>query len=301
MSANPLLIGPASPADRAAAFRLVFQALDGDEVRGKARRAEQMIRRGELDADGIRLATDGTGPAAALIAAPVPGRAAVVWPPKCRVSHAHPDTVLDPLVADTIAWMRSRGIRMAQCTVPGDESPHAAPLVRGGFRHVTRLLYLRHFLDLSYSQMAAAERWPFRSYAEAGESAFAEVLARTHAGTLDCPEILGVRTPAEVLAGHRGAAEFDPERWWVAGDAGIVLLNATDPDVWDVAYLGVAPEARRRGLGSELTRKALFEAKAAGMTMLTLAVDTRNEPARALYRRAGFEPFDERDVFLLAL
>jgi ribosomal protein S18 acetylase RimI-like enzyme len=66
----------------------------------------------------------------------------------------------------------------------------------------------------------------------------------------------------------------------------------------DLVYLGVVPEARGRGLGYELTCKAMFEAKAAGAQELTLCVDARNTPARRIYDQLGFVEFDRRDVFL---
>ena len=44
-------------------------------------------------------------------------------------------------------------------------------------------------------------------------------------------------------------------------------------DGWDLAYLGVVEEARGRGIGREMTLKALFEAKTAEVRQLTLSVD----------------------------
>jgi ribosomal protein S18 acetylase RimI-like enzyme len=65
-----------------------------------------------------------------------------------------------------------------------------------------------------------------------------------------------------------------------------------------VAYLGVVPEARGRGLGMELIARALREAWAAGVRSVTLSVDARNRPAWKLYQAAGFEPHDRREVYL---
>jgi ribosomal protein S18 acetylase RimI-like enzyme len=80
---------------------------------------------------------------------------------------------------------------------------------------------------------------------------------------------------------------------------GVLLINPTlEGDGWEVAYVGVVPEARRRGFGRELMGKALFEAKAAGQPHVTLSVDARNRPARALYHHLGFEPLEVREVFL---
>jgi ribosomal protein S18 acetylase RimI-like enzyme len=264
-----------------------------------------MIRTGELDPDAVWLATDGTGPAAATIAAPVPGGGAVVWPPRARVSLADPEPILDGLMTAALAWLRARGTRLAQAMLSPCEEPLAAPLVRSGFTFVSRLISLRHFLDLSAAELSRAERLGYVPYADEHAALFETTLARSYLGSQDCPELNDRRTPADVLTGHRGAGPFDPARWCVAragsDPVGILLMNAPEADTWDMAYLGVVPEARRRGVGGELARGALFEAKAAGMMMVTLAVDERNEPARRLYHAAGFEPYDERLVYLAVL
>jgi len=298
-------IGAASAADRPAAFHLLFPELTPAGVREKLRRAEELIRTGELDADGVWLAVDDTGPAAATLAAPVPGGGAVVWPPRARVSLADPAPILDGLLVAALNWLRTRGTRLAQAMLAPVEEPLAAPLVRNGFSFVTRLISMRHYLDLSAAELARVERLSYVAYAAEHAGLFEETLARSYVGSQDCPELNGRRSPADVITGHRGAGPFDPNRWCVARaggrPAGILLMNAPEADTWDMAYLGVVPEARRSGVGRELVRRALFEAKAAGMMMVTLAVDERNEPARRLYRTAGFEPFDERLVYLAVL
>lgn len=54
----------------------------------------------------------------------------------------------------------------------------------------------------------------------------------------------------------------------------------------------VAPEARGRGIGRRLLGEAIRRARTwPGVEQLLLAVAARNEPARALYRSCGFEPF----------
>jgi ribosomal protein S18 acetylase RimI-like enzyme len=79
----------------------------------------------------------------------------------------------------------------------------------------------------------------------------------------------------------------------------VLLVNPSpDEDGWEVAYVGVVPEHRRRGFGREMMVKALVEAKAADQACVTLAVDARNEPARVLYDGLGFEPHEAREVLL---
>jgi ribosomal protein S18 acetylase RimI-like enzyme len=119
---------------------------------------------------------------------------------------------------------------------------------------------------------------------------------------LDCPEVNGVRTTDEVIAGYRAPATHDPS-WWLAlyGHTPIGVLLTTpvlDTGGWDLSYVGVVPEMRRRGLGSALIRKALAEAHRAKAAEITLSVDERNHPARHLYQRLGFRPYDRREVYL---
>ena len=112
-----------------------------------------------------------------------------------------------------------------------------------------------------------------------------------------------VRTVEEAIAGHRAQGRFAPGRWWlaVAGSrpAGVLLMTEI-PEIgdWDVSYLGVVPEARRRGFAKEMMLRGLFEAKAAGVKRVTLSVDSRNLPALQLYRDLGFSPYDRREVYL---
>jgi GNAT superfamily N-acetyltransferase len=182
----------------------------------------------------------------------------------------------------------------------------AGALLRNGFRHVTRLWYLFHDLHADAVNLSAPSRLHCLPYDPVNPDAFHQTLLRTYEGTRDCPEINGVRTIDEVIAGHRAQGRFDASRWRLAldGDRPVgVLLMTEMPDSgdWDVSYLGVIPEARRRGFGRELMMKAVFEAKAAGAGRVTLSVDGRNEPALHLYRALGFVPFDRREVFLAIL
>ena len=80
---------------------------------------------------------------------------------------------------------------------------------------------------------------------------------------------------------------------------GVLLLTALpEHDAWEVAYVGLVPEARRRGWGRELLHKALRAAHASETAHLTLSVDARNRPAWQLYLDLGFEAYDCREVYL---
>jgi ribosomal protein S18 acetylase RimI-like enzyme len=295
-------VAAAEPDERVATLRLAFRHLTPEAGHDRIAVALDLIDRGELDPDGLLLARRDGQPIGAMIAVPVPGAGAAIWPPQVEPFVPDADAVADRLVRHAADWLRARGTKLAQTLLAPEDTSLAAPLLRNGFTHPTALWHLRHNLDLPAELLGAPERLTYQTYASADPGEFTAAVARTYEASLDCPEINGARTPAEVLAGH-GAAGNDRERWWLARSGGVpvgVLLVGPAPEGvgWEVSYVGVVPEARRRGVGRELLRKALFEAKAAGQPHLGLSVDARNHPARELYRRLGFEPFECREVFL---
>src|SRR5438067_2423990 len=73
--------------------------------------------------------------------------------------------------------------------------------------------YLRHDLD-RIDVSAPRLRW--QSYRSADREFFHKTLQFTYDGSLDCPELNGVRTIEEVVAGHIAQGQFDPDRWWLA-------------------------------------------------------------------------------------
>jgi ribosomal protein S18 acetylase RimI-like enzyme len=60
------------------------------------------------------------------------------------------------------------------------------------------------------------------------------------------------------------------------------------PDAANVRMLGVAPDARRRGIGRALMRAVMAEARARGKRVLTLNTGDRQLAAIAMYQDMGF-------------
>ena len=52
--------------------------------------------------------------------------------------------------------------------------------------------------------------------------------------------------------------------------------------------LVVHPEERKRGIGEALLKHVIEQARAEGITRITLLTDMQNERAQAMYRRVGF-------------
>jgi mycothiol synthase len=296
---------PACTEDWGAAFRLIFQYLPSEERENRCANALRLLQRGELNSQGLFLVRGPAGLCGALLCLPVPGRSALLWPP--GVIHpqdrrdAGPTEIEDALLQHACAWLRQRGVRLVQTLLAPEETFLADPLLRNGFSTVTRLWYMRHNLNLPVERLNTPSRLNYQTFAD--DALFRQTLLRTYEGTLDCPEVNGIRDIDEVLQGHRAQGAFDPQRWWLVRDSerpmGVLMMTEIpESGDWEVAYMGVVPEARRRGFGREMLLYALCEARAAAVPAVTLSVDSRNQPAWNLYRSLGFEPYDQRVVYL---
>ncbi|MFN3190895.1 MAG: GNAT family N-acetyltransferase [Aureliella sp.] len=69
----------------------------------------------------------------------------------------------------------------------------------------------------------------------------------------------------------------------------LMLLSRHDREIAEIAFLGVAPEARRQGLATQMLQSAVRFASKADLQGLTVATTECNEPAMRLYRKAGFQ------------
>lgn len=291
-----LTIEPAKPEEHAAAFRLAFRHLSKSDQETRVSMALEMIQKGELDPAGLWVGREEGELLGALLCQAMPGAAAMMWPPQLLDRDRR--IIEDLLVQHACAWLKKQGVRLAQALLPPDEAHLAIPLERNRFDHITTLWYLRGWLEQAPTDEPAG--LTFQSYA-ANSSLFEQTLLRSYEGTQDCPELTGVRTLEEIMAGHR--AQGPPELWWLVEEAGQpvgVLFLAATPE-WksiDLTYVGVVPEARQRGLGRQIMLQALGEARRAKSDQMTVSVDARNQPAIRLYQSVGFEPFDQREVYL---
>jgi GNAT superfamily N-acetyltransferase len=77
---------------------------------------------------------------------------------------------------------------------------------------------------------------------------------------------------------------------------GLALLGLRGRASW-CGGVGVVPAARGTGLGERLMRALLDSARALGASRMQLEVIDRNEPARALYEKLGFEHVRDLEVW----
>ena len=288
----------AQPEERPAALELALCDLSADDRPTRLAHVLHMVEQRAIDPAGILVARDADNLRGVQICVPLAGAGGLCWLPKTRPADA---ALEDALVQRGLDWLRGSGAKIAQALLHPADSPGVAPLLRRGFRFVTRLNYLEH--ALARVPAHTSQRLSYSSYSAANRDMFHTILLRSYEGSRDCPELNGVRSIDEIIAGHMAQGNFRPERWWLAcqGEEPIGVALATevaDLDAWDLSYLGVVPEARRRGFGREVALHVLQMAIESGIARITLAVDERNEPARQLYGAIGFETLDAREVYL---
>src|SRR5690606_29098186 len=132
---------------------------------------------------------------------------------------------------------------------------------------------------------------------------FVVALERSYIDTLDCPELCGLRGTRDVLESHKAAGHFEPSLWWLVrldGEPeGAMLYSPGHGEGHiELVYLGISPALRGKRLGKTLRdfgRRVIAERREPSGTC---AVDQRNEPAKRLYRKAGFEQFAERVAYI---
>lgn len=240
---------------------------------------------------------------AALLAELAAGRTAHVQSP--QLAPGEDESLCGRLLKAACDDLANTGVRIVQSLQTVDHGVEVRALTEAGFRHVNDLLYLVSLRGQFPTGVVAGlpELVPF---SDAEHERLADIVVRTYAGSLDCPDLGNVRPIGEVLAGYRAVGKFDPARWLIAReqdrDVGCLLLGRHDGESqMELIYLGVVAEARGRGLGIQLVRAAQRLAGADGCERLVTAVDAANRPAIAAYAAAGFIAWDRRSVYLRVL
>jgi GNAT superfamily N-acetyltransferase len=262
---------------------------------------------GLIDLSGLWIARRGGRIVGALLTQTLAGRAAAVWVPEVVLTWGRAATAA-ALVRSALDDLHARGVQIAQALLD-DSAPRygAADLARGGLPRVTELVYLERGTAMPVVVEPSRPFFDWMCFSASTETEFRQVLQATYVGSLDMPELEGIRSLDDILASHRAGGRFDPAHWLLGRvpgepDASAILLLSDLPDhrAWEVAYLGLTPAARGRGLGRAALAHAV-ELAGPHTNRLELAVDARNYPAQRLYRATGFTPFDRRSVHLAAL
>lgn len=287
-------VAPVCPADILPAARLLFAAAPPSERESRAERFADLIATGEIDAAGLLLARRKGKAVGAVVVQLLPGGSAVVLPPAPERGVAS-----DALAAAAVEYLRANSAVIAHTFLDPADVSQADPLVRHGFRFAAVITHMLRDLEHLPPPPTGLT---FSSF-ETDQDSFGDALVATYTGSLDVPEANTDRRPEQILAGYR-PGQPDPPHWWLARTPDgepvgvVILISPRQAPAWELGYLGVVPAARGHGHGERLLRFAMREVLRLGGKHMTLSVDTRNEPALAVYRRHGFRSFQEQRVFL---
>jgi len=285
------LVVPETAALREAALALLYSPLPPDQREDQVAETLAAVARNELSLDVLVVALDGDQLLGAVLAVLRPGGAAFLWPPAVRAGEAA-DDVSRALLHAVAARVDARGVQFTQCLLDPGDAAGRATLERGGFPFATELILLSRSLHENLPSSPGAEL-SIQTYTPARHAAFSKIVERTYVGTLDCPILARIRGGEESLDAHRATGQFVPNAWRIYRksdrDVGVLILaEHPERDTWEVAYLGVVPEARGHGIGRAILHDGLALAKRSGRATIEIAVDSSNAPALHLYRRFDF-------------
>lgn len=197
-------------------------------------------------------------------------------------------------VLDEVQGLRSPG--RVECQTLFSTAPQADRLfARAGFSGGARLYMLR---PLTKEPAPPPAGFHFRAVTRADLEQLAQLIHRSHVGSLDAALNLTYSSPAacrhfvETLVLRAGCGPFDVEASCVAEcsgrPVGVLLASRLSRSNGHICQVSVAPEQQARGLGLQLMRRALALLADQGLRTASLSVTLQNRRALRLYERLGF-------------
>jgi ribosomal protein S18 acetylase RimI-like enzyme len=187
------------------------------------------------------------------------------------------------------------------CTSPGADARFGKTGFTGRPRHYMRR-DLREALPPAGSSPLPAGL-ALRTLRREELPAAAEIVYRSHAGTVDAALNLTYATPAscrtfvDTLVVRSGCGRFDMDASRLAesprGPVAVLIASRLAAANGHVCQVSVVPEWQGHGLGAVLLGVALRSFREQGLASATLSVTVSNENAHRLYERLGFRTVRE--------
>ncbi len=256
----------------------------------------------KIDTSAAWVAVSGDAIVWAMLPVVSPGRTMLLFTPPVRFVQA-PVEAITKLVDAVGLHYAQRGVQLAQMLIDPVHRP-IIDLYRGaGFDELAELVYLQKPAKKNTDLPRFPADLTLKIYSEQTHAAFVQAIRDSYAQSRDCPALNGIRDMNDVIAGHRATGEFDPRLWWILcrGEKPVAVLLLTrlpQGTGMELVYLGLAAEARGKGIGDLLMKQALAATRAEGRENLSLAVDAGNGPALALYYRHGMQRIGSRVALL---
>lgn len=225
------------------------------------------------------------------------GQTLLVTLPRCDV--AAPPALLTQLLHRLDQHLRQSGrARLAQTLLdPGSTSQvHAAEQL--GFQYIARLSWFS-WIARPVDAVSELGLVPMESLAR---PEMLGMIRETFRDSLDTAALARCLTVEEYLAAWEARCPQRPRDWYVAtyeGRAvGCLLLRGEERAAEvELMYWGLLPESRGRGWGVQTLQLAQTIAARRGC-LLVGSVDEANAPACKAYRRAGFLPCAQHELYV---
>lgn len=190
-------------------------------------------------------------------------------------------------------------VRLAQTVMPVGNPRLEQSFATAGFHSLATLNYMERARSSSKLPQKRLEHTRFITMTDLSDSQLGALMQETYIGSLDCPKIHGIRLMQDIINGHRGHGQYDAQLWFIAEvkgtQVGVLLLNPVqEMQCTELAYLGVVPHARGKGVGNTMMHHAIEQSMKQGLPRITLAVDANNLPAIQLYKKWNFHKTKER-------
>jgi ribosomal protein S18 acetylase RimI-like enzyme len=287
-------ISRCSAAELQPALKCLHEGLSSDQQAMLVATLDSLASGNQADFSGLLVAKHDEHIVAATWVQFTSGSAAVVWPPSLDSPAAR------DLFSTAANLLDDKQTALAQILFSATDPIDEAVLVPSGFHRLADLAYLT--LELANSLKRVETSLRFEPHADQQPERLGTVITQSYQASLDCPELNDLRTPAEVIAGYKLQGQFASNNWFLISaddaDVGCLILAEHSPgENVELVYMGIVPEARGLGYGEEIVRFAVEQARTTSAKRLVLAVDERNAPALAMYRRVGFVMWDRRTVY----
>lgn len=283
----------ANPQEWGPALTFLFGHLPPHERREQVKDLLKQVAEGELSLAGLVVAEAGGAAAGSyrgvMLTVLQKDGTAMIFPPV--LAEITDRKTAEGLLHKTTEWFETSGGKLAQCLIEQNDHLFAEVLAGGGYPRLAELVFLKRELE-DLPPLETGDLIPVNYSAETHDE-FVATLGETYIDSQDCPALSSARSAEEALAGHREAGKFLPEQWTVYRKNGesiglSILTEHTDAGLWELVYLGLRPAFRGQGFARKILIAGLHQARNAGMSAMTLAVDAANEPAIRLYAAAGF-------------
>ena len=303
---SDLTIRPAAPHEIRVALRLAL-SMPGQRPSETEDQVSSFLRYTEaLRLDAMRgwFALANSRIVSTCVCVPSAGRTSMMLLPR-DVGAGHENEAIQRLFDEAITAESARRTCLLQCLLDPADEGNRIKLQEMGFIDVAELVYMEKWqLPLSSMVEDCAGRWV--TYDSQLHAEFANVITESYVDTQDCQVLRGLREIDDIIAGHKAAGLFSPQRWLMRIDGdeaqGCILLNENPlHPTLEVAYVGVRPAHRRRGVGAALMSRAMTLAASERFERMTLAVDEKNAPAISLYEKLGFQRLTRRRALVFPL